>query len=53
MTDDQYKAGLEELLLVFENLEIATTEEEYYEWYDYGQTLIEDALQVLDKRTLH
>jgi hypothetical protein len=53
MTDDQYKAGLEELLIVFENLETAVNEEEYYEWYDYGQTLIEDALQKLDKRVLH
>ena len=50
MTDDQYKAGLKELLNVFENLELAKTDKEYYDWFDYGQTLIEDALEKLNKK---
>lgn len=54
MTDDQYKAGLMELLTVMENLDTSPTEDEYYSWYDYGLTLIEDALDKLNKeRTVH
>lgn len=54
MTEDQYKAGLEEMLNVLENIDMSPDKERYEYWMNYGLSMIQQALDKLEnKQVLH